>query len=396
MQPAVEQNAARIRGCAFDLLGGDSKMDAAIRILVVDDDVDTARGTCRLLEQAGYETTVAYSGTEALAMVRAGRPHLVLLDWQLPDLDGLEVCRQVKNDPALMDTCIVIASAQHTLSDEQSSGLESGADGYIVRPVANRELLARVEAFVRMLRKGRSLREKAEALLRQREASLPSSGDDETQQLLYELQVHEVELEIQGDQLRRAQGELELSRDRYARLFDEAPVGYVLLDRAGSIRQANHALGELLGRPCAALVGQPLASFFAAEDRDGFQELLQALREGKPLPPFEAQWTRANDRMLWVELRGRLEPGPGPHAAGAPCLLVTVSDVSVRKASQQRLEQLNAALLAGNQELERFNRQLVGRELRMIELKREVNELCRRQDLPPRYAVEYNRSEDKA
>lgn len=364
-------------------------MEPILRILVVDDDANTVRGTRRILDQAGYETAGAYNGEQALARVQADRPDLVLLDRQLPDLDGLEVCRRIKSDPALMDTCVVMASGQHTLSDEQSCGLESGADWYIVRPVANRELLARVEAFARGIRKGRSLREKAEALLRHRTASPQPFGDDQAQQLLYEVQVHQVELEIQSDQLRRAQGELQLSRNRYAQLYNEAPIGYVLLDRTGAIRQANRTVGELLGRPAKELVGQTLASVFATEDRDDFLDYIRALWEGTEDRTFEGRWPCADVGIRWVELCGRLERGDVLQAVDEPRLLVTASDVTQRKTSQQRLEQLNVALQAGNDELERFNRLLVGREMRMIELKREVNELCLQLGWEPRYALDF-------
>jgi CheY-like chemotaxis protein len=131
-----------------------------IRILVVDDDADVARGTAHLLERAGYATAVARNGVEALQAVQTFHPHLVLSDRDMPEMNGVEMCRQIKGDPALSDMFVILISGTYTQSDEQAAGLEAGADGYIARPIANRELAARVASFVRILRLNRSLREK--------------------------------------------------------------------------------------------------------------------------------------------------------------------------------------------------------------------------------------------
>lgn len=139
-------------------------MDDTIRILVVDDDPDVAMGTCRVLEQAGYLTSVAGTGAEALQLVRDVRPPLVLLDRHLPDMDGIAVCQQIKFDPALAGTLVVMASASRATEPERIDGLKAGADGYIVRPIGNQELIARVEAFVRILRLNQAYRAQAISL----------------------------------------------------------------------------------------------------------------------------------------------------------------------------------------------------------------------------------------
>ncbi len=133
---------------------------AAIRILVVDDDANVARSTARLLQNAGHAIATAANGAEALQTVQTFQPQLVLSDCNMPQMDGLELCRRIKEDPALAGVFVVLISGTFTLSDEQSAGLESGADGYIGRPIANRELAARVAAFARILRLDQALREK--------------------------------------------------------------------------------------------------------------------------------------------------------------------------------------------------------------------------------------------
>ena len=119
-------------------------------ILVVDDDPAILESTSRILSRAGYEVVKAESGQECLE--KAGRevPALVLLDAVLPDMDGLEVCRSLKENSDLEDVFVVFLSGVRTESDQQAEGLSVGADGYIVRPVGNSELLARVEVMLRL------------------------------------------------------------------------------------------------------------------------------------------------------------------------------------------------------------------------------------------------------
>ena len=133
-----------------------------IRILIVDDAPDVLKGTVRLVENAGYAVDQASSGETALEIVRARRPDLILLDRNLPGIDGLEVCRQIKRDPALVDTLVVVLTGEGIESVERVEGQEAGADGYIARPISNRELVDRIGIYSRILRLNVSLRESEE------------------------------------------------------------------------------------------------------------------------------------------------------------------------------------------------------------------------------------------
>ncbi|MEI7731178.1 MAG: PAS domain-containing protein, partial [Verrucomicrobiota bacterium] len=135
-----------------------------IRILVVDDDADIARGTARVLEKAGYTTATTLSGEDTLLALPTFRPQLVVLDLDMPGMDGLEVCRRIKADPAYAEVFVILITGTYTQTEEQLTGLESGADGYLMRPISNRELTVRIEAFIRILRLNQALREKNEEL----------------------------------------------------------------------------------------------------------------------------------------------------------------------------------------------------------------------------------------
>ena len=119
-------------------------------ILVVDDDPAILHATSRVLTQAGYAVRSADSGEAAWQMISEQAPDLVLLDRQLPDVDGIEICRRIKASAALAGTLVVLLSGHYTRGDDQATGLDAGADGYISRPIENRELLARVDAYARL------------------------------------------------------------------------------------------------------------------------------------------------------------------------------------------------------------------------------------------------------
>ncbi|NIN65446.1 MAG: response regulator, partial [Anaerolineae bacterium] len=116
------------------------------------------------LRGAGYEVVEASTGSDGLRLVREKEPDLVLLDVMLPDINGIEVCRQIKANADLTGIHVVVLSAFQTTPDDQADGLEAGADGYIARPITNRELLARVEAVLRLKRAEHALRERTRQL----------------------------------------------------------------------------------------------------------------------------------------------------------------------------------------------------------------------------------------
>jgi DNA-binding response OmpR family regulator len=119
-----------------------------MKILVVDDEKDIVDLLSINLEQEGYKVIPAYSGEEALELVRGKKPDLMILDLMLPGVQGLEVCRQVRADPDHASMAIVILSAKDAEVD-RVLGLEIGADDYVVKPFSMRELTARVRAALR-------------------------------------------------------------------------------------------------------------------------------------------------------------------------------------------------------------------------------------------------------
>jgi DNA-binding response OmpR family regulator len=129
-------------------------------VLVTDDGPEIRLMSTMLLRRAGYEVLEASTGQECLDVVRAHHPDLVLLDVMLPDITGIQVCRQIKNDESLKDIFVILASGIQVSSENQAEGLDIGADGYIIRPISNKEFLARVQAGERIKKAEDTLREK--------------------------------------------------------------------------------------------------------------------------------------------------------------------------------------------------------------------------------------------
>ena len=120
---------------------------AGKRILVVDDDVKTVQLVKLYLDRDGYRVLTAYDGIEALRLAREGHPDLIVLDLMLPGIDGLEICRTLRNES---DVPIIMLTARVTDQDKLA-GLDLGADDYVTKPFSPRELAARVRTVLRRL-----------------------------------------------------------------------------------------------------------------------------------------------------------------------------------------------------------------------------------------------------
>jgi len=117
------------------------------RILVVEDQEDNRRIVRDLLTSAGYEMIEAATGEEGVALAETHRPDLILMDIQLPGLDGYEATRRIKANPALRGIP-VIAVTSYALSGDDARAFEAGCDAYVAKPFSPRALLAKIREFV--------------------------------------------------------------------------------------------------------------------------------------------------------------------------------------------------------------------------------------------------------
>lgn len=118
---------------------------SANRVLVVDDSEEIAELVAAVLAVNGYETRMAFTGSEALAVTREWGPDVIILDLTLPDVDGIEVCRQVRT----FSSAYVLMLTARSDEIDRVVGLTVGADDYVTKPFSSRELTARVSALMR-------------------------------------------------------------------------------------------------------------------------------------------------------------------------------------------------------------------------------------------------------
>ncbi len=118
-------------------------------VLLVDDDPDFLLIHEKLLSNAGYLVLKAATGSAGLDLIRKHRPDLVLHDIDLPDGNGLDLCRRIKNEAAVADTHILFVSGTKIAPEDKAAGLRAGADGYLLKPVHKEELLAHLQAILR-------------------------------------------------------------------------------------------------------------------------------------------------------------------------------------------------------------------------------------------------------
>jgi two-component system cell cycle response regulator DivK len=117
------------------------------RILVVEDQEDNRRILHDLLTSAGYEIIIAEDGQEALDVARRERPNLILMDIQLPLVDGYEATRRIKADPTLR-AIPIIAITSYALSGDEAKAKAAGCDAYVAKPYSPRALLAKVREYL--------------------------------------------------------------------------------------------------------------------------------------------------------------------------------------------------------------------------------------------------------
>jgi two-component system CheB/CheR fusion protein len=198
-----------------------------------------------------------------------------------------------------------------------------------------------------------TLRKQAEETLRHRTTELPEPSAEEMRHLIHELGVHQIELEMQNEQLRQTQQELEAARDGYADLYDFAPVGYFTVGENGLIAQANLTGAALLGMERNALIGKPLSRFIAPRDQNVYYAHHQQVFSTRDRHACDINMVAQDGSPFYahlesVGLRGR---------AGHPIQQRTVlSDITERKQAEQELQQSEAMLRQQSEELAEADR----------------------------------------
>lgn len=222
-------------------------------LLVVNDDPVGRYATVRLLQAAGFPVIEASTGMEALALANETLS-AVILDIHLPDIDGLEVCRRLRQEPATFRLPVIHLTSAYLTDEDKVRGLDSGADAYLTHPVEPAVLISTIHALVRT--------RAAEYAMRQSEA-------------------------------------------KFRAAFERAPSGIALVDTAnGTLLDLNPAMLGLLGRSLEDVQGQALLAFVASDDLPTARELVAELTSDRAHAEFRlvkpdgtgipVEWTAAN------------------------------------------------------------------------------------------------------
>lgn len=249
--------------------------DLLATILNVNDDEVVRYTVTRILQNAGFRVLEAASGIEALQIAQS-RPDLIVLDVQLPDISGFEVCHRLKADPATAPITIIHLSASFVGSQDKAYGLEGGADGYLTQPVEPPVLVAHIKALLRMRRAEEAAQEKA---------------------------IH------------------------WQTTFDAISDCIFMLDAHGYVLQCNRAMGDLLQQSAEVIKGQTLADVSPAPLDFTFLTPNEAGQRQKIEAQIGGRWFQVTTDLI----RGGRKDGGSVHV---------MTDITQRKEAEEEITRL--------------------------------------------------------
>jgi two-component system cell cycle sensor histidine kinase/response regulator CckA len=184
------------------------------------------------------------------------------------------------------------------------------------------------------------LRQQAETLLQRLPKDIANLSAADLERLLHELHIHQVELDLQNEELRGNQGELQIARDKYTELYNFAPVGYLTLDRQGTILEANLTAATQLGVARIALVGMPLSRFVARDDQDVLYLHRRHMMEQEPPHLCELHMQRADGTSFIGLLRSRVVRNTTERVNQHYMILSDITALKQAEAARQQAERL--------------------------------------------------------
>jgi len=356
-------------------------------ILIVDDNADLMSAYNYLLSRNGYKVTCTETGKGALELVENEAFDLILLDVVLPDISGIEILKIIKSNPEHENIFVVLISSLAITSENQSEGLETGADGYLLKPLENREFLARIDAFIRHKRTMDKLRASeikfkmlansnidgilivdsenrirfanpaAEELFKNGNKTLVDSVFDN---LVAENGILEIsadsgsckkaeilsnELEWEGKPMKlislrditerlQAQQELRESEEKFRNIFENSVVGKSLTSIDGKM-QTNNAFCQILGYPEGYLFEINWQDITHPDDIEFNQKILDSIFSGeRSVAQWEKRFYHKNGNIIWADISTTLQR----DKLGNPLYFITaINDITKRKQAEEAL-----------------------------------------------------------
>ncbi len=260
-------------------------------ILNVDDQEPGRYARRRMLERAGYRVIDASCGADAWRVLEDARPQLVLMDVNLPDISGFDLCRRIKNRPELTDIMVLHVSASRVTGTDRAVGLEVGSDGYLIEPIDEKELLAAVRSLLRL----RERQQENEGLLAR---------------------------------LRR-------SEELFRGLFEQAAVGMCVVGSDGRLLRVNDKLCSITGRAEHDLMKQELRDLTHPDDRAEHESQVGTLLLGGISEvSLEQRLIRPDGDTIWVMVTLSIQWDAGGRIQS---LIGVIEDIDPRKRAELEL-----------------------------------------------------------
>jgi|GEM_PF-2911833 len=240
------------------------------KILVVDDNKTNVTILGKILEIKGYEIVKAFTGKEAINLAKEEKPNLILLDIIMPELDGYEVCKELKNDKITRNIPIIFISSLNKL-EQKIKGFEVGGIDYIIKPFEKEEILARVKAHIKI-------------------EMLQKELEEQNQQLEGEIKVRET---LEKD-LRILERGISAAHNGIVITDAKKPENPIIYVNHGFEKITGYSRTEVIGKNCSLLQGE-------AKNQPGLKEISQALAENRGCKVVLKNF-RKDGTLFWNEL----------------------------------------------------------------------------------------------
>jgi PAS domain S-box-containing protein len=260
-------------------------------VVNVDDQEAARQEKRRLLERAGYRVIDANCGSDAWRVLEEARPEVVLIKVELPDINGFDLCREIKKRSELADAMVLHVSAARVSGTDRAFGLDMGSDGYLVEPIDEEELLAAIRSLLR---------------LRERQ--------------------HENE---------RLLGRLRRSEEQFRGLFEQAAVGMCVVGPDGRLLRVNDKLCVITGRPEHDLMKLELRDLTHPGDRAEHESQVGTLLlGGLSEVSLDQRLLRADGDTIWVTVTFSIQWDAGGRIQS---LIGVIEDIDARKRAELEL-----------------------------------------------------------
>ncbi|MCS7209819.1 MAG: response regulator, partial [Fimbriimonadales bacterium] len=286
-----------------------------MRVLIAEDSAVALKVLERNLRELGYEVVVARDGWEAWQAYQANPTPIVITDWEMPELNGLELCRAIRQHPAEQYAYIVMLTARGQKEDKLQA-LEAGADAFLSKPLDLAELQANLRVAERILQ--------AEATLQAQKQQLQDLNE---------------ELQSQNESLQQSYRLIEHANRRFTELFEHVPVACFTVDMEGIIHEWNLAAQQLYGYTKQEVLFHPFyEKVFRGASASRLHEMIQHVVQGGAITGIESEDYDSEGNLHYV-LRSAF-PIYNPHreVVGA---IVSVVDVTYRVEYENQLKALN-------------------------------------------------------